>query len=326
MLLRRRPRRMRSRAFVRELVAQTRLDVSDLIWPLFIHAGKEPAGIDSMPQVQRLDEKSLLECCEQACRLDIPAVALFPCIADDLRTADGSEASNDDGLVQSRIRAVKRQFPDLGVMADVALDPYTDHGHDGVLAVDGTVLNDDTVVCLARQALSLAGAGADIVAPSDMMDGRIGVIRESMERSGFQDTKIMSYAVKYASSFYGPFRDAVGSGKRLKEDKRTYQMDFRNRLEARLEAELDVEQGADMLLVKPGIPYLDVVRDLSELSPVPVFAYQVSGEYAMLVAASANGWIDREEAVIETLSAFKRAGATGIVSYFAAEAAKILKR
>ena len=326
MLLRRRPRRMRSRAFVRELVAQVRLDASDLIWPLFVHAGKEPADIASMPQVQRLDESSLLRNCESACRLGLPAVALFPHIADDLRTADGSEACNDDGLVQSRIRAIKREFPELGVMADVALDPYTDHGHDGLLAEDGSVLNDETVACLARQALSLAAAGADLVAPSDMMDGRIGVMRESMERAGFQDTKIMSYAVKYASAFYGPFRDAVGSGARLKGDKRTYQMDFRNRLEARLEAELDVEQGADMLLVKPGMPYLDVVRDLSELSPVPVFAYQVSGEYAMLAAAAASGWIDRSAAVLETLTAFKRAGATGIVSYFAAEAAEALRR
>ena len=326
MLLPRRPRRLRRRAFVRELVAQAHLDASDLIWPLFVHAGSKPADIDSMPQVQCLEEKSLLECCERACRLGLPAVALFPRIADDLRTADGSEACNDDGLVQSRIRAIKGRFPDLGVMADVALDPYTDHGHDGLLAGDGTVLNDETVACLARQALSLAAAGADIIAPSDMMDGRIGVIRASMERSGFQDTVIMSYAVKYASAFYGPFRDAVGSGGRLRGDKRTYQMDFRNRTEARLEAELDVEQGADMLLVKPGLPCLDVVRDLSELSPVPVFAYQVSGEYAMLAAAAASGCIDRAAAVIETLTAFKRAGASGIVSYFAAEAAETISR
>ncbi|MCY4324662.1 MAG: porphobilinogen synthase [Betaproteobacteria bacterium] len=324
MRLRRRPRRMRSRTFVRDLVAQSNLASRDLIWPLFIHAESTPAAISSMPQVQRLDEKSLLARCERASRLGLSAVALFPCLADDLRSADGREAWNDDGLVQRRIGAIKREFPDLGVMADVALDPYTEHGHDGLLAEDGSVLNDETVACLARQALSLAGAGADIVAPSDMMDARIGVIRESLEHAGFSDTLIVSYAVKYASAFYGPFRDALGSAAKLKGDKRTYQMDFRNRREARLEAELDVEEGADMLLVKPGMPCLDIVRDLAELSPVPVLAYQVSGEYAMLAAASEAGWIERTPAVLESLIAFKRAGASGIVSYWAAEAAEAL--
>ncbi len=324
MLLRRRPRRMRKAHFVRELVAETSLRPSDFVWPLFVHDQSGTVDVEMMPGVQCLDVDALLGQCARASELGLPMVALFPRIAESLKTPDGREARNRDGLIPRCIRAVKREYPDLGVMADIALDPYTSHGHDGLLSDTGEIRNDESVAELAFQALALAEAGADVVAPSDMMDGRIGAIRDTLEHAGHTNTAIMSYAVKYASAFYRPFRDAVGTNALLRGDKRTYQMDPRNRHEARLEAELDLEQGADMLMVKPGMPYLDVVRDLAERSPVPVFAYQVSGEYAMIAHAAAVGMIEREAAMIETLTAFRRAGAAGVLTYFAPEAAALL--
>lgn len=324
MELRKRPRRLRTDAGIRRLVAENTLTVDDLIWPLFVHAGSGVEDVASMPGVARLDAGALLHACGEAVAAGIPVVALFPAVAPQLRTADGREACNDKGLVQQRVRLVKERFPELLVLADVALDPYTDHGHDGLLTASGEIDNDGTVAVLVEQALSLAAAGADIIAPSDMMDGRIGAIRDSLERNGLTNTKIMAYAAKYASGFYGPFRDAVSTGSRLRGDKKTYQMDTANLKEALREMELDVAEGADMLMVKPGMPYLDVVRMAASRFRVPVFAYQVSGEYAMLEAAAANGWLDGERVMLETLLGFKRAGCAGILTYFALRAARVL--
>lgn len=324
MKLPKRPRRLRGSAAIRNLVAEHSLTANDLIWPLFVHASAGTAAINSMPGVVRHDQDSLLHACEQAQHAGIPVVALFPAVAAELRTADGAESCNDAGLVQQSIRAVKERFPELLVLTDVALDPYTDHGHDGLLTAEGEILNDETIAVLVSQAVSLAAAGADIIAPSDMMDGRIGAIRGTLEEQGYKNTKIMSYAAKYASGFYGPFREAVGSGERLRGDKKTYQMDPANSREALCEVELDIAEGADMVMVKPGMPYLDIVHAVATNFNVPVFAYQVSGEYAMLEAAAANGWIDGERTMLETLLCFKRAGCAGVLTYFALRVAQTL--
>ena len=320
-----RPRRLRTGAAIRELVAESRLAPSDFIWPLFIHHDKGKIGIDAMPGVHRLDADSLGVCCDEALEAGLVAIAIFPSVVPKLCTSKAEEAYNDDGLVQVTVRRVKESHPELLVVTDVALDPYTSHGHDGILSEDGTIDNDRTVEVLVQQALSLARSGADIVAPSDMMDGRVGAIRQAFENEGHKDTKIMSYAAKYASSFYGPFRSAIGSGDRLKGDKKTYQMDPANIAEAVREIAIDIEEGADMVMVKPGMPYLDVVREAACRFDVPLFAYQVSGEYAMIEAAAANGWIDGDSAMLEALLGFKRAGCAGVLSYYALRAARLLK-
>ena len=321
-----RPRRLRTDKAIRNLIAEVRLAPTDFIWPLFIHAQAGTEAIAAMPGVARLDGVALLRACEDALAAGIPAVALFPAVIPELCTADGAEAWNDNGLVQNQVQAVKKQFPELLVVVDVALDPYTTHGHDGLMTPDGIIDNDATVQALVRQAVSLAAAGADIVAPSDMMDGRIGAIRDALEEVAFKDTKIMSYAAKYSSAFYGPFRQAIGSGKRLQGDKRTYQMDPANVNEALREIRLDIEEGADLVIVKPGLPYLDVIRAAAlDCATTPLFAYQVSGEYAMIEAAAANGWLEREAAMFESLLAFKRAGCAGILTYYALQAAQSLR-
>jgi porphobilinogen synthase len=276
-----------------------------------------------MPRVERLTADFAARAAEEAAALGIPLIALFPCVDPALKTDDGREASNPKNLVCRAIRAIKSAVPSLGVMCDVALDPYTSHGHDGVL-VDGYVANDATVEILTRQSLVLAEAGCDVLGPSDMMDGRVGAMRRALEENGFENTLIMSYAAKYASAFYGPFRDAVGSAKALKGDKRTYQMDPANGDEALREVALDIAEGADMVMVKPGMPYLDIVRRVKEAFGMPTFAYQVSGEYSMLMAAIEKGWLERDRVIIESLIAFKRAGASGILTYFARDAAKLL--
>ena len=324
MKLSQRPRRLRTDAAIRRLVAEARLSPADLILPLFVHAGRGEQEIASLPIAKRLDEAALLGTCEQALKAQLPAVALFPVVEPALLSADASEAYNDDGLVQRMVRAVKERFPELLVVVDVALDPYTSHGHDGLMDAQGRIANDPTVAVLVRQALSLAGAGADIVAPSDMMDGRVGAIRGALEEAELVDVKIMSYAAKFASCFYGPFRDAIGSGERLVGDKQTYQLSCANRKEALREIELDIGEGADMVMVKPGMPYLDIVRDAANAFSAPLFAYQVSGEAAMICAAAANGWIERDQAILEALMAFKRAGCAGVLSYFALEACALL--
>ena len=324
MKLPQRPRRLRGGAAIRRLVREHELSSADLIWPLFVHARKGCEDVAAMPGVQRLDEEGLLRACEAAVKAGIPCVALFPATDPALRSDDGAEACNDDGLVQRLTRRIKQEHPGLLVMADVALDPYTSHGHDGVLDERGGVANDETVAILVRQALSLAGAGADIVAPSDMMDGRVGAIRAALEEQRLVDVKIMSYAAKYASAFYGPFRSAIKSDAVLKGDKRAYQMDCGNSAEALREVLLDVEEGADMVMVKPGMPYLDVIGMLAGRVKAPLFAYQVSGEYSMIAGAGAQGWLKREEAVLESLLAFKRAGCSGVLSYFALEACGLL--
>jgi porphobilinogen synthase len=277
-----------------------------------------------MPGVDRLSVDQTVREAERAMKLSIPCIALFPYTEPSLRDEQGSEALNADNLVCQSVRAIKEEFPDLGILCDVALDPYTSHGHDGLLE-DGRILNDETVALLVRQALVQAEAGCDIIAPSDMMDGRVGAIREGLDRAGFQDVQIMAYAAKYASAFYGPFRDAIGSAKTLTGDKRTYQMDSANSDEALREVELDIAEGADMVMVKPGMPYLDVVRRVKDAFGMPTFAYQVSGEYAMIAGAANNGWIDGERAMMEALVAFKRAGADGVLTYFAPKAAEKLK-
>ncbi len=325
LILSKRPRRLRTSATARKLVAEHHLRCEDLVWPLFVHAGKQSEPIASLPGISRLDEKSLLGACREAIDNGLGAVALFPVVDEQLRTADGSEATNDQGLIQTMLRLVKRHYPELLLVADVALDPYTSHGHDGLIDAEGRVQNDPTVAVLVKQAMSLADAGADIVAPSDMMDGRVGAIRIALEKAGYTDTKIMSYAVKYASCLYGPFRDALKSGERLQSDKKTYQMNPANAGEAIVEAGLDIEEGADMIMVKPGIAYLDIIHRLAKRYKLPVFAYQVSGEYAMIEAASANRWIDGDAALLETLLAFKRAGCRGIFSYYALRAAKLIR-
>ena len=319
-----RMRRNRRTCWSRRLVAETSLAVDDLIWPLFVIEGtgkREPVA--SMPGVERRSVDLIVEAARGAEELGIPAVALFPNTDPKLRTEDAREALNPDNLVCRATRAIKDAGIDVGIILDVALDPYTSHGHDGLL-IDGEIANDATVEALVRQSLVQVEAGADILAPSDMMDGRIGAIRRALEESGHADAQIMSYAAKYASAFYGPFRDAVSSGGLLKGDKRTYQMDSANTDEAIREVALDLAEGADMVMVKPGLPYLDIVRRVSETYKVPTFAYQVSGEYAMIMAAAERGWLDADKAILESLLAFKRAGASGVFTYFAPHAAKLL--
>ncbi|HEX4534424.1 MAG TPA: porphobilinogen synthase [Rhizomicrobium sp.] len=321
-----RMRRLRRHDWTRRLVAENTLSAADFIWPLFIIDGeKKREPIASMPGVERLSVDQAVAAAEEAAKLGIPVIALFPYTDAALKTADGREATNANNLVCRAVRAIKKAVPQIGVLCDVALDPYTDHGHDGVI-VDDYVANDETLQILVRQALVQAEAGCDIIAPSDMMDGRVGAIRAALEENGFTSTLIMAYAAKYASAFYGPFRDAVGSAKALTGDKRTYQMDPANGDEALREVELDLAEGADMVMVKPGMPYLDILRRLKDSFGVPTFAYQVSGEYSMLLAAAERGWLDRDRVMIESLTAFKRAGASGILTYFARDAAKLLAR
>ncbi len=317
-------RRNRRTAWSRKLVCENTLTPADFIWPLFVIEGEcQREAIASMPGVERLSVDLIVEAAREAVALGIPAVAIFPYTDPKLRTDDAREAFNADNLVCRATRAIKAANLDLGVILDVALDPYTSHGHDGLLR-DGVILNDETVAALIRQSLVQVEAGCDILAPSDMMDGRIGAIRGALEKAGHSDTQIIAYAAKYASAFYGPFRDAVGSKSTLKGDKRTYQMDPANGDEALREVALDIAEGADMVMVKPGMPYLDIVRRVSDTFKVPTFAYQVSGEYAMIMAAAQNGWLDGDKAMLESLLAFKRAGASGILTYFAPRAAKLL--
>jgi len=322
-----RPRRLRRDEFSRSLVREHRLHPSDLILPVFVMAGHDQTqSVPSMPGVSRVTPDRLMAVAEDAVRLGIPVLALFPVIDAQLKTPDGREALNPDGLVPATVRALKDRFPELGVLTDVALDPYTSHGQDGLLDETGYIVNDTTVEVLRRQALVHAQAGVDIVAPSDMMDGRIGAIRQSLEGAGHIHTRIMAYSAKYASAFYGPFRDAVGSAAQLgKSNKKVYQMDPANTDEALREVALDIAEGADMVMVKPGMPYLDIVRRVKDEFHVPTFAYQVSGEYAMLKAAAANGWLDHDAVMMESLLAFKRAGADGVLTYFALEAARLIK-
>ena len=322
-----RPRRLRRDTFTRALVRENQLLCSDLILPVFVLAGSGiTQDVQSMPGVQRLTLDRLLPVAEECVRLGIPVMALFPVIEPSLKTEDGREALNARGLVPTVVRALKDRYPELGVMTDVALDPFTSHGQDGLLDATGYILNDETVAVLTQQALVQAEAGVDIVAPSDMMDGRIGAIRAALESRGLIHTRIMAYSAKYASAFYGPFRDAVGSATNLgKSNKKVYQMDPGNTDEALREVALDLAEGADMVMVKPGMPYLDIVRRVKDEFKVPTFAYQVSGEYAMLKAAALNGWLDHDAVMMESLLAFKRAGADGVLSYFALEAARLLK-
>jgi porphobilinogen synthase len=318
-----RPRRNRRTEWARRMVRENVLTTDDLIWPLFVAEGRR-APVASMPGVDRLPVDDIVREAERAAKLTIPCIALFPYTDAHLRDEDGREALNPDNLVCRAIRAIKKEVPEIGILCDVALDPYTSHGHDGLLR-DGVILNDKTVAVLVRQALVQAEAGCDVIAPSDMMDGRVGAIRAGLDAAGFQDVQIMAYTAKYASAFYGPFRDAVGSAKTLLGDKRTYQMDPSNSDEALREAELDISEGADMIMVKPGLPYLDVLRRIKDVFGMPTFAYQVSGEYAMLMAAVQNGWLDGDKAMMETLMAFKRAGADGVLTYFAPRVAEKLK-
>jgi len=317
---------MRRDDFSRRLMRESTLTVDDLIYPVFVHEPRGRAAVPSMPGVERLSIDELLRVAETASELRIPAIALFPVTAPDAKSLDAAAAWDDDGLCQRAVRALKSRFPGLGVITDVALDPYTSHGQDGITDDAGYVVNDITVEALVRQALSHARAGADVVAPSDMMDGRVRAIREALEADGHVHTRILAYAAKYASAFYGPFRDAVGSAGALgKADKSTYQMDPGNADEAMREIAQDLDEGADMVMVKPGMPYLDIVRRAKDEFGVPVFAYQVSGEYAMLKAAAANGWLDERRCVLEALLGFKRAGADGVLTYFALDAARWLR-
>ncbi len=319
-----RPRRNRRAAWSRRLVAEHRLGVDDLIWPLFVVEGdNQRVPVSTMPGVERLSVDLVVEAASHAAKLGIPAIALFPYTDPKLRSDDAHEAFNPDNLVCRATRAVRKAGLDIGVILDVALDPYTSHGHDGLL-VGGEIANDATLHALIKQSLVQAEAGCDILAPSDMMDGRVGAIRRALEENGHSHTQIMAYAAKYASAFYGPFRDAVGSSSTLKGDKRTYQMDPANTDEAIREVALDIAEGADMVMVKPGMPYLDIVRRVSSELKVPTFAYQVSGEYAMLTAAAQNGWLDGDKVMMESLLAFKRAGAAGILTYFAPRAAQMM--
>ena len=319
-----RMRRNRAQDWSRRLVRETTLTVDDLIWPLFVTAGHgQRVPIASMPGVERLSVDLAVTAAEEARDLGILVIALFPATDPKLKTEDGREALNPDNLVCKAARAIKRAVPGIGILCDVALDPYTTHGHDGLM--EGTaIVNDATLDMLVRQALVQVEAGCDILAPSDMMDGRIGAIRTALEAGGHHETQIMAYAAKYASAFYGPFREAVGSKAALKGDKRTYQMDPGNSDEAMREVALDLAEGADMVMVKPGMPYLDIVRRVKDTFRVPTFAYQVSGEYAMLCAAAQNGWLDRDKVMLESLAAFKRAGADGVLTYFARDVARIL--
>ncbi|WGS16992.1 MULTISPECIES: porphobilinogen synthase [unclassified Bradyrhizobium] len=320
-----RPRRNRKSEWARRLVREHVLTTDDLIWPMFVVDGSNTrTPVASMPGVERLTVDQIVRDADRAAKLNIPCIALFPFTEPSLRDEQGSEALNPDNLVCQSVRAIKKEFPDIGVLCDVALDPFTSHGHDGLIA-DGKILNDETVAVLVKQALTQAEAGCDVIAPSDMMDGRVGAIREALDDNGFGDVQIMSYAAKYASAFYGPFRDAIGSAKTLTGDKRTYQMDSANSNEALREVELDIAEGADMVMVKPGMPYLDIVRRVKDTFAMPTFVYQVSGEYAMIAGAAANGWIDGERAMMESLVGFKRAGADGILTYFAPKAAEKIK-
>ncbi len=316
-------RRNRSTGFIRKLVSENKIDTSDLIYPMFLIDGKNKIEqIDSMPGIVRHSLDNFLKEAEEVYKLGIPAIAIFPNIEASLRDAEGSEATNREGLVPKAVREIKKHLPELGVMTDVALDPYTNHGHDGLLSDSGYILNDETVKVLCEQALVCAEAGADIIAPSDMMDGRVGEIRNRLDLNHLNLTLIMAYSAKYASKYYGPFRDAVGANNTLKGDKKTYQMDPANSDEALHEIALDLSEGADMVMVKPGLPYLDVIKRVKDKFDVPVFAYQVSGEYSMHKAAIDKGWIDKE-VIFESLMCFKRAGATGILTYFAKEFAQL---
>jgi porphobilinogen synthase len=322
-----RPRRLRRDDFTRRLVRENHLRVDDLIYPVFVLDGDDRREtVTSMPGVERLSLDNLMPVAQECVDLGIPVMALFPVIDGSLKTPDGREAFNPDGLVPRVVRALKDRFPDLGIMTDVALDPYTSHGQDGLLDDHNYIINDATVAVLVKQALAQAAAGVDIVAPSDMMDGRIAAIRTALEAAGHIHTRIMAYSAKYASAFYGPFRDAVGSAANLgKANKKVYQMDPGNTDEALREVALDISEGADMVMVKPGMPYLDVVRRVKETFAVPTFAYQVSGEYAMLKAAAQNGWLDHDAVMLESLLAFKRAGADGILTYFSRDVARLLR-
>ncbi len=323
-ILTHRSRRLRKHSSIRSLVRETSFTVEDLIYPLFIIEGeRRREEVKSMPGIERLSIDQLMLEAKEIVDLKIPAIALFPVISTDKKSEEAQESYNSDGLIQRAIRELKRSFPDLLVITDVALDPFTSHGQDGLIDKDGYVVNDETVEVLVKQAISHAIAGADIVAPSDMMDGRIGAIRQALEENGYIHTNILAYSAKYASSFYGPFRDAVGSSGSLgKSDKKTYQMDPANSNEALHEVEMDIAEGADMVMIKPGLPYLDIVSTVKQTFAVPTFAYHVSGEYAMLKAASANGWIEEKPVVLETLSCFKRAGADAVLTYYAKEVAQ----
>ena len=321
-----RPRRNRKAEWARRLVSETVLTTNDLIWPLFLVEGrKHRVPVAAMPGVERLSVDEAVREAERAVKLEIPAIAFFPYTDSSLKDEHGSEAFNEQNLVCKACRAIKKEFPHLGLVTDVALDPYTSHGHDGLMAGE-TILNDESVAALVKQALNQARAGADVMAPSDMMDGRVAAIREALDIEGFLDVQILAYAAKYASAFYGPFRDAVGSSGALKGDKRTYQMDPGNSNEALREVELDLAEGADMVMVKPGMPYLDIIRRVKDEFGAPTFAYQVSGEYSMIMAAAGNGWLDGDKAMMESLIAFKRAGADGVLTYFAPRAAEKLKK
>ncbi|HYF09319.1 MAG TPA: porphobilinogen synthase [Acetobacteraceae bacterium] len=325
-----RMRRNRRDAWTRRLVAENTLTVDDLIWPIFVIEGtNEERAVASMPGQVRVTVDRVARHVERAVALGIPAIAIFPATPTEVKDAEGTEALNPDNLICRTARELRRAFPDVGLIGDVALDPYTDHGHDGVFRETRTgeyIHNDDTVAILVRQSLNQAEAGIDVIAPSDMMDGRVGAIRAALDAQGFVDTRIMSYAAKYASGFYGPFRDALGNLGTLRGDKKTYQMDPANSDEALREVALDIAEGADMVMVKPGMPYLDIVRRVHERFGVPTFAYQVSGEYAMIAGACERGWLDRSRVVPEALMAFKRAGAAGVLTYFAVEAAEMLRR
>ncbi len=322
-----RPRRMRRDDWSRRLMQENSVSANDLIYPVFLLEGQgKSEAVSSMPGVNRVSLDLLFSVAEECVSLGIPVMALFPVIDASLKTPDGKEAFNPNGLIPNAVRELKKRFPNLGIMTDVALDPYTSHGQDGVLDEQGRILNDETSAILVQQAIAQAQAGVDIVAPSDMMDGRIGKIREALEQNKLIHTRIMAYSAKYASAFYGPFRDAVGSAKNLgTADKKTYQMDCANTDEALREIALDISEGADMVMVKPGMPYLDIVRRVHDEFNYPTYAYQVSGEYAMLKAAAQNGWLDHDAVMMESLLAFKRAGADGILTYFALEAARLLK-
>ena len=322
-----RPRRMRRDDWSRRLMQENSVSASDLIYPVFLLEGSgQSQAVASMPGVNRVSLDLLIPVAQECVDLGIPVLALFPVIDAALKTADGKEAFNTNGLIPTAVRELKKRFPNLGIMTDVALDPYTSHGQDGVLDDQGHILNDETTAILVQQAIAQAQAGVDIVAPSDMMDGRIGKIREALEQKNLIHTRIMAYSAKYASAFYGPFRDAVGSSKNLgKADKKTYQMDCANGDEALREVALDISEGADMVMVKPGMPYLDIVRRVREEFDYPTYAYQVSGEYAMLKAAAQNGWLDHDAVMMESLIAFKRAGADGILTYFALDAARLIR-
>ena len=318
-----RMRRLRQADWIRRLVRETTLRPSDLIWSMVVHEGEGRIPVAAMPGVERLSVAEAAKAAQEARALGIPAIAVFPYIDGEKKDAKGSEATNPEGLVCRAVMAMKAAAPEVGVMCDVALDPFTDHGHDGLIE-DGRILNDASVERLVEQSLVQAGAGCDIIAPSDMMDGRVAAIRGALEANGFQDVMIMAYAAKYASAFYGPYREAIGSAKALQGDKKTYQMDLGNTHEALREVAMDIAEGADMVMVKPGMPYLDIVRRVVEAFAMPTFAFQVSGEYAMLMAAAQNGWLEEERAILESLSAFKRAGAAGIITYFAPRAARLL--